>query len=175
MTLTLLPASRTRTLIGAAALMLIAGCASTPPPTGLMTRAQHQLAALQKVKAADYAPVDLGFAKKRFHAAQAAMAEKKYDQATDLARESLADSRLAQTRAELALLRGKIHKQNAENTRLRSQLLKPSTPPAPARESSSQGNNNGLPSQIMLPQPKPPAPASSAPAAPASTPAGGHA
>ncbi|HET7268901.1 MAG TPA: DUF4398 domain-containing protein [Oleiagrimonas sp.] len=153
-------------------MMLLVGCASTPPPTGLMTRAQQQLTAAQKAQAADYAPVDLGFAKKRFQAAQAAMAAKKYDKATDMARESLADSRLAQTRAELAVLRNRIRKQNAENQRLRAQLLEPSTPSAPAQESSSRDNNNGLPSQITLPQP---APASSAPAVPASASTGGHA
>lgn len=172
MTLTPFPVSRARTLVCAAGLMLLAGCASTPPPTGLMTRAQQQLEAAQKAQAADYAPVDLGFAKKRFQAAQAAMAAKKYDEATDMAHESLADSRLAQTRAVLAQVRSKIQKQNAENARLSSQLLKKPGSSAPKQDASSQGDNNGLPSQIMLPQPA--APSSSVLPPPASASTGGR-
>lgn len=152
---------RARTLSGAAALLLLAGCASTPPPTGLMTRAQQQLAAAQKAQAADYDPVDLGFAKKRYQAAQAAMANKKYDQAIAMANESIADARLARTRAELHKVHNRIRKQKAENARLRAQLL---NKPATAKPAPEHDNNGGLPSQIVLPQPQP-APATSASAA----------
>lgn len=151
---------RARTLSGAAALLLLAGCATTPPPTGLMTRAQQQLASAQKANAADYDPVDLGFAKTRLDMAQAAMANKKYDRARDMANESLVDSRLAQTRAVLAVVNNKIRKQSAENARLRAQLL---SKPASAPTQQQQNNNNGgLPSEIVLPQPQAPAPASGA-------------
>ncbi len=145
-----------RLLPAATALLLLSACASVPPPTGLMQRAQQQLDAARQAHAADYAPVDLTFAEQRYQSAQAAMNAEKYALARDMANESLADGRLAQVRAELAAVRKQVRQQSAENKRLRAQLLKPSpgTAPAPAPGSSS---NAGLPEQIVLPQPASPA------------------
>ncbi len=152
MTPTRVIAPHTKALLAAAALLLLAACASVPPPTSLMQRAQQQLDAAEQAQAADYAPVDLTFAKQRYQSAQAAMNDSKYALARDMANESLADGRLAQTRAELAAVREKIQKQNAENKRLQAQLLNPPKPdtPAPGAQGSSNG---GLPAQIVLPQP----------------------
>lgn len=134
--------------------MLLAACASVPPPTNLMQRAQQQLDAANQARASDYAPVDLTFAKQRLQSAQAAMNNRKYALARDMANESLADGRLAQTRAELAATRKQISKQNAENKRLRAQLLKKA---APARSTTPASSNAGLPEQITLPEPAAPA------------------
>lgn len=150
-----------RLLATASALLLLAACASVPPPTNLMQRAKQQMDAARAARAADYAPVDLTFAKQRYEEAQTAMGAEKYALARDMANESLADGRLAETRAELATARKQIRQQNAENKRLRAQLLN-----APASSQSSNGGNGGLPTQIVLPQP---APAASAPAHPASS------
>ncbi|HEX7341261.1 MAG TPA: DUF4398 domain-containing protein [Rhodanobacteraceae bacterium] len=131
-----------------------------------MTRAQQQLAAAQAAQANDYDPVDFGFAQQRLQSAKAAMAAQKYDLASDMANESMADSRLAQTRAELAALRKQIRSARAENARLRSQLL---SPPAPATPGQGHGGSNGgLPTQIILQQPATPA-SSSAPASASSS------
>lgn len=165
MTLTSVCPHWARFLVPAAALALLAACASVPPPVNLMQRAQQQLEAAQKAQAANYAPVDFGFARKRYQAAQAAMAAKKYDVATDMANESLADGRLAQTRAELAAVRKHIQAQQAENARLQRQLLGQSN-----QSGKTHNANGGLPGQIVLPQ-APAAPASAP--APATTTAGG--
>lgn len=154
-----------RVLPGLAVALLLAGCASVPPPTALMARAEQQLDAARQAHAADFAPVDYGFATQRYQAAQAAVSAGKYDVATDMANESLADARLAQTRAELAAVRRQVKAQRAENTRLRQQLLK-----APAAASTSGSTAGGLPSQVVLPQPTYPTHAASTPAPPASVP-----
>lgn len=148
--------SRCFALAGAAALaVLVAGCASVPPPTGAMARAQNQLQAAQEAKAADYDPVDLDFAKARFQQAQVAMDARKYAQAADLAEESLADGRLAQTKAQVGALREQIRSKTEENARLRARLLDNPAPPsaAPAERPST----TELPEQVL------PAPASSEP------------
>lgn len=166
MTLSTLFSTRSRLACGAFIGLALAGCASTPPPTALMARAQQQIQAAEAAQAADFAPVDLGFARKRYQSAQAAMNTQKYDLAQDMANESIADSRLAQARAKLAAVRRQIKAQRAENARLREQLL--SGPATPASSAADNAAPSGLPSQIVLPQPAPPA--SSMPAPPASSP-----
>lgn len=151
----------------AAAMLLLAACASTPPPTDAMQRAQSTLDAARKAGAADYDPVDLDFAKGKFGQAQAAMAKRDYDKAAAFAAESLADGRLALTKARLAALRGQVKQASAENERLRQQLLN-KTDTAPGGQGASsppaaQGGDGAteLPQQV-LPMPGAPAPASSA-------------
>lgn len=132
-----------------------------------MARVEQQIQAAQSAEAADFAPVDLGFAKKRYQQAQAAMSAKKYQLAQDMANEAVADARLARTRAELAAVRRQIRAQKTENTRLRTQLLNDSA----AAKATSGNTGSGVPSQIVLPQPKAPPAAMSTPAPPTSAPA----
>lgn len=143
------------TLAGALAL---AGCASVPPPDASMNLAQNQLQLARDAGAADYAPVDLGFAQDKFQAAQTAMAERKYADAAALSQESRADAELATAKARLGAARARIDRQIHENDRLRAQgeaaeqafrqqITAPSSPPSPAPDT--------LPTEDM------PAPASS--------------
>jgi hypothetical protein len=140
-----------------ALLALVSGCASIPPPTSAMHSAKAGIQAAEQAGAADADPVDLDFARSKFTQAQAVMQTGKYGPAGDLANESIADSRLALTKARLAKVRSLIGKQTRENQRLRKQLTAP--PPVPAEPSSSPDVQE-LP-QTVLP----------APAEPASTPA----
>ncbi|WEN14968.1 DUF4398 domain-containing protein [Rhodanobacter sp. AS-Z3] len=86
-----------------------------------MNMAQTQLQMARDAGAADYAPVDLGFAQDRFQQAQSAMAERKYANAADLAEESRADAELAQAKARLGAARAKIQSKLQENSQLRAQ------------------------------------------------------
>ncbi|MEO7066665.1 MAG: DUF4398 domain-containing protein [Rhodanobacter sp.] len=101
-------------------LLVLAGCATVPPPDNSMNRAQAQLQAARDADAADYAPVDLGFAQDKFQQAQAAMAARKYANAADLSEESRADAELAQAKARLGAARSQIQSKVQENTRLRN-------------------------------------------------------
>lgn len=105
----------------AAVVLAVAGCASVPPPDDSMNLAQSQLQAARDAQAADYAPVDLGFAQDKFQQAQAAMAQRKYADAAKWAEESRADAELARAKARLAAARGQIQDKLAENSRLRAQ------------------------------------------------------
>ncbi|KZC43373.1 MULTISPECIES: DUF4398 domain-containing protein [Rhodanobacter] len=153
---------RTRAAMAMAALaltLLLAGCASAPPPNDSMNMAQSQLQMARDAGAADYAPVDLGFAQDKFQQAQTAMADRKYADAASLAEESRADAELAQAKARLGAARAQIQNKVQENTRLRQegeQQEQHDNAPAPAPVASS-----GPLTQDM------PAPASSVLSAPA--------
>ena len=102
-------------------LVVLAGCASVPPPNEAMNLAQSQLQAARDAGAADYDPVDLGFAQDKFQQAQGAMAARKYAQAADLAAESRADADLARVKANLGAARAKIQSKMNANAELREQ------------------------------------------------------
>lgn len=143
---------RFRVATAALALLLaLTGCASVPPPNDSMTLAQNMLQAARDADAADYAPVDLGFAHDKFQQAQTAMSERDYAAATDLAQESIADAELAAAKARLGAARAQIQRKLQENARLRhegeqlaaqqQQMEQSATPaaasstaPAPVRE-----------------------------------------
>jgi len=99
--------------------LLLVACATVPPPDDSMNLAQTQLQAARDAGAADYAPVDLGFAQDKFQQAQAAMAERKYAVAADLSQESRADAELARAKAQLGAARAQIVDKMQANDRLR--------------------------------------------------------
>ncbi|WP_237561469.1 DUF4398 domain-containing protein [Frateuria defendens] len=162
-----------------AGVLLLAGCASVPPPDGAMNQAQSQLQAARDAGAGDYAPVDLGFAQDKFQQAQAAMAGRKYEQAAALASEAQADAELAQAKARLGSARSQIQSRTDENGRLRAQLEQArqdaqnaanAATPAPAGSSSAPETLQDMPapssSVLGAPLPPPsdqPVPASSIP------------
>lgn len=155
------------------AIMLLAACASIPPPNATMSRAQASIQAAEKAGAADADPVDLDFARGKYAQAQTAMTARKYGLASNLAEESLADSRLARTKARLATMRTRIQAQTRENARLRKQLLEqPAAAAAPSQAPAAPAAHE-LP-ETVLPMPSvpssAPAPASSSPVATANDP-----
>jgi hypothetical protein len=115
---------RTRAVVPAlllAVTLSIGGCASVPPPDSAMNQAQSQLQSARDAGADTYDPVDFGFAQDKFQQAQAAMADRKYAQAADLADESRADATLARTKALLAAARAQIQSKTDANSQLRAQ------------------------------------------------------
>jgi hypothetical protein len=149
-----LPARR-RTLGPVLALTLaLAGCATVPPPDDAMNRAQSQLQAARDAGAADYAPVDLGFAQDKFQQAQAAMAARKYADAANLSEESRADADLAAAKARLGAARSKIQSKVHENTSLRDlgEQAAQATPPLPAQPAPAEGTSS-VPPEADLPAP----------------------
>ncbi len=116
--------SRSRLLAAMALLALVlalGGCASTPPPNDSMNQAQARLQAARDAGAADYAPVDLGFAQDKFQQAQSAFSDRKYADAENLAEESRADAELAATKARLAAARAQIQNKTQQNDSLRAE------------------------------------------------------
>lgn len=146
------------------ALLVLGGCASVPPPDASMSMAQNQLQAARDADAADYAPVDLGFAQNKFQQAQAAMASRDYEDAANLSSEARADAELALAKARLGTARAKIQAKVEENKRLRDQMDQAHP------ELSGDGSGRSIPAASALPVVPGndmPAPASSTTPAPA--------
>ncbi len=123
--------------------LALSGCATTPPPDGAMNQAQVQLQAARDADAADYAPVDLGFAQNKFQQAQGAMANRKYDEAALLADEARADAELARAKARLGAARASIQNKTNANNRLREQIEQSLAD----QQHQDQSQNSGLPAQ----------------------------
>lgn len=146
------------------ALLALAACSTTPPPTDALARAQAQVESARAAGARDYAPVDLGFAEQKLDAAKAAVASKKYADAADLADEAGVAGELARAKARLAKLRAEMQDRSAENAKLRADMLDRA-----AAASTANGTPAPASSSEQLPQIElAPAPASSAPAPAAS-------
>ena len=155
---------RFRAATVAVALALALGsCASVPPPNDSMNLAQSMLQAARDAGAADYAPVDLGFAQDKFQQAQTAMAERKFADAASLAEDSNADAELARTKARLGAARAQMQSKLQENTRLRhegeqlaaeQQQMEQSAPvPASGSSAGSPVNDMPAPSASVLSAP----------------------
>ena len=157
-----LPARRRMPGAALALTLALAGCATVPPPDDAMNRAQSQLQAARDAGAADYAPVDLGFAQDKFQQAQAAMAASKYADAANLSEESRADADLAATKARLGAARAKIQSKVHENTHLRDlgEQAAQANPPLPAQAAPAEGASSASPEADL---PAPPASVLSAP------------
>lgn len=163
-------------VLALAGLLALGGCASVPPPNEAMNLAQSQLQAARDAGAADYDPVDLGFAQDKFQQAQEAMAARKYAQASDLASESRVDSELARVKANLGAARAQIQTKMDQNAALResgaqaaaaaaAEFAKPLPMPAVAGSAPTPASSSVLPPAAPLEDM--PAPSASALSAPA--------
>jgi len=151
------PARASRRLFAMATAMgvalVVGGCASVPPPDNAMNLAQNQLQAARDADAADYAPVDLGFAQDKFQQAQTAMAQRKYADAANLADESRADAELARAKARLGAARAQIQAKVQENAQLRRQGEQDASSPVATDDHASAGDAAPPPSLDDMPAP----------------------
>lgn len=96
--------------LSAFSLLLLAACATTPPPDPrLLDNAENALRQAEEAGAAEYAPLELRFARERMAAAQRHLesgrmveTRRSADEAEIEAQLALARTRAAQTRADLA-------------------------------------------------------------------------
>ena len=104
------PASRRRLRLAAPglALILLAACASMPPPTTNLQAAQQAIANAERVDAATHAAVELGEAREKLSSAQRAVEKEDMVMAGQFADEARAE-------AELAAARSAVAKANAVN------------------------------------------------------------
>ena len=103
--------------------LLLAGCASAPPPLGLLDDAGAAVEAARGAKADEYAAVELGQAEEQLAAARLAMDERDYADARRLAELAELNAELAGARSRAAVGRLKVRAGTDENARLRRELL----------------------------------------------------
>lgn len=87
--------------IGCAA-VVIAGCASIPPPTEQMAVSKSAIANAVSAGGSEYAPVEMRTAQEKMDRANRAMEKEDYENARWLAEEAQADARLAEKKAQSA-------------------------------------------------------------------------
>ncbi len=80
---------------GLTAVLVLCGCASTPPPTASLQEAGHAIAIAEQAEAGRYASADLNQARSNLGSAETAVSAKHMITAQRFAEESAADAELA--------------------------------------------------------------------------------
>lgn len=84
------------------ALLVVAACASMPPPTAELAVSTAAVAHASDAGASEAAPVDMTSARDKLARANKAMTDKDYKLALSLSQEAQADARLAEAKADAA-------------------------------------------------------------------------
>jgi hypothetical protein len=91
---------RLLTAVAFTGVLMLAGCASTPPaPTANLQAAKQAISEAERAEAARYAPAELGEARTKLSSADAAVTEQKMIEAERLADQSRANAELASAKA----------------------------------------------------------------------------
>ncbi len=106
-------------------MLLLAGCASLPPPTAELDAARQAVARADAADADQYAHVQLEQARAGLDRAQAAMARHRDVDVRSAALAAAADADLAYTLSRAAVTRSEFSQQQAEITELRTRLRMP--------------------------------------------------
>ena len=85
-----------------AGLLVLAGCATTPPPSQAMQAAQLAITSAERDRVAEYAAPELGQARTKLAAAREAVNQKQMVQAERLALQARASAELASAKSDAA-------------------------------------------------------------------------
>jgi hypothetical protein len=89
-------------LFGLASALLLAACASTPPPAVALASAKQAIGVADQARIADASSPPLSEARDKLAAAQTAVTDKRMDDADRLARESRVDAELSTAQSAAA-------------------------------------------------------------------------
>jgi hypothetical protein len=103
--------------------LALTGCASTPPPLGELAAADAALGAARAAGAADFAPVEYGFAQQKRERAAQALDQRDNAAARQLALQAEADAVLAEAKSRAAAGRAAVQQKTRANAELRRELL----------------------------------------------------
>jgi hypothetical protein len=78
------------------------GCARVDPPTEQLTRSQAAVSMAQGAESYEFAPLEFTTAQEKLEAAQAAMADREFERARQLAEQAEVDAQLAFAKARTA-------------------------------------------------------------------------
>ncbi|HSD18008.1 MAG TPA: OmpA family protein [Thermomonas sp.] len=110
-------------------MLLLAGCATLPPPNAELDAAQQALARAEAADADQYAAADLARAREAFARAQAAMARGRDAEAREAALAAGADADLARVRSTAETTRAELRQQQDGIAGLRERLQMEGAPP----------------------------------------------
>ncbi|MFW5816822.1 MAG: DUF4398 domain-containing protein [Wenzhouxiangella sp.] len=107
----------------AAALVLLAACATTPPDPRLLDNAEQAIETAREADAEEYAPLELRFARERLEAARFQLDNDQAGPARRLADEAEIEAQLALARSRAAQVRADLAQRQRELERLRADLV----------------------------------------------------
>jgi len=87
-------------LLAVAAVVTLAGCASTPPPSSQLAIAQQAVNSADTARSAEFAPLEMRTAREKLLQAEQANLEEDYERARYLAEQAEWDARVAERKAQ---------------------------------------------------------------------------
>ncbi len=133
--------SRIHTLTGGAALVLLAGCASNPPPasTGSIEEAQQRIEEAERAEAQRYANRELNLARDKVMQALEAQQDGDIELAAVLAEHAELDAAYAAARANNASVQAAVDELRASIATLESELQRQESLPGDAASDRGRG------------------------------------
>lgn len=119
--------SSTRSMTGlakamaAASLLALAACASTPPPTDELTRAENAIKRAEEARVADYASPELTSAREKLVAARDAVTREDMTAAARLANQASLDAEVATAKAQAAKAEANIAEMKKANAAIQQE------------------------------------------------------
>ena len=95
--------------------LLLAACASTPPPTDELARAESAIKRAEEARVADYASPELKSAREKLAAARDAVIREDMTSAARLAEQSRIDAETATAKTEAAKAKGTVEEMKKAN------------------------------------------------------------
>lgn len=111
-----------RSIVLGALLLALAGCASAPKDTGFLDQASAAIAAAEAAGAVEHAPLEIRFAREKLAGARLAVADRDYDRARRLVRQSMINSELATVKSAAAKAREATRAARRANEELEREL-----------------------------------------------------
>jgi hypothetical protein len=127
--------------LGGVAMLCLAACASTPPPTDQLAQAETAIKRAEEARVADYASPDLKNARDKLAAARDAVNREDMVLASRLAEQSRIDAEVAAAKAEASKAKSTITEMQKANA---------------AIEQETQRNNSTAPAMPLPPPPPQP-------------------
>lgn len=110
-------------LLAISLMMLLAGCATTPPDRSFLDNARSAIEQAAQAGADDYSPLELRFARERLEVAELQLDQGKPEPARRLADEAEIDAQVALARTRAARTRAELADRQRELEQLREDLL----------------------------------------------------
>ncbi len=117
--------------MAAAAMLALAACASTPPPTDQLTRAEAAIKRAEEARVADYASPELTSAREKLTAARDAVTREDMTLAARLADQARIDAEVATAKAQAAKAEANIAEMQKSNSVIKQEAERNSTNAAP--------------------------------------------
>ncbi len=104
-------------------LLTLAACATTPPDPRVLDNAENAVLQAEQAGAAEYAPLELRFARERLESARTQMQAGRATESRRLADEAEIEAQLALARTRAAQTRAELAQRQRALERLRSDLV----------------------------------------------------